>query len=268
MSKIASIWQHNQIIKNYGKTKRNYQAKGSDRDLSFYKTKDGYMAKEKSGIDKKRIATDPAFQRTRENWMEFGKSGKAGKTLRLALRQYLQIASDSRVTSRLTSEMMRINKTDNVNDRGQRQVYEGDLTLMAGFDFNVGGKLSSTLFAPFQMNVDRVSGKATILLESFIPDKDVAFPYGTTHMKMIAGLAQVDFANEQSKFFPADTGDILVGPQEETPVNLEMNFPVNSDKDLFLVLGVEFMQHVNGKKYQLKNGAFNALTIVAVAQKE
>ena len=45
--------------------------KGSIGDVSFYKTKDGYLAREKSGVDKDRIKNDPAFQRTRENGAEF-----------------------------------------------------------------------------------------------------------------------------------------------------------------------------------------------------
>jgi hypothetical protein len=58
--------------------------------------------REKSGIDANRIKNDPAFQRTRENGSEFGRAGKAGKTLRTALRTLLLNSSDGRVVSRLT----------------------------------------------------------------------------------------------------------------------------------------------------------------------
>jgi hypothetical protein len=34
---------------------------------------------------------------------------------------------------------------------------------------------------------------------------------------------------------------------------------------LFLSLGIEFFQEVNGKRYPLKNGAFNALALVEVS---
>src|SRR5690606_1870338 len=63
---------------------------------TFYKTKDGDMAREKGGIDRKRMATDPAFRRTRENGMEFGTAGKYGKYLRAAIRSVMQSASDKR----------------------------------------------------------------------------------------------------------------------------------------------------------------------------
>ena len=52
--------------------------KGTIGDITFYKTQDGHLAREKGGIDASRIASDPAFQRTRENGSEFGRAGKAG----------------------------------------------------------------------------------------------------------------------------------------------------------------------------------------------
>ena len=63
--------------------------KGTIGDITFYKTQDGHLAREKGGIDASRIASDPAFQRTRENGSEFGRAGKAGKMLRTALRPLL-----------------------------------------------------------------------------------------------------------------------------------------------------------------------------------
>jgi len=80
--------------------------KGKIGDLSFYKTKDGHLAREKGGVDAERIARDPAFIRTRENGAEFGSSASAGKLMRDALRPLIMRAADGRVTSRLTKVMM------------------------------------------------------------------------------------------------------------------------------------------------------------------
>jgi hypothetical protein len=49
--------------------------KGTIEDIPFYKSKDGYIAREKNDIDAKRIATDPPFQSTRENGAELGRAG-------------------------------------------------------------------------------------------------------------------------------------------------------------------------------------------------
>ncbi|MCB0388957.1 MAG: hypothetical protein KDD23_10015 [Winogradskyella sp.] len=40
------------------------------------------MVKKQSRISKKRIMSDPAFKRTRENMMEFAGASKAGKAFR------------------------------------------------------------------------------------------------------------------------------------------------------------------------------------------
>lgn len=82
--------------------------RGTIGDITFYKTKDGHMAREKGGVDAKRIANDPAFQRTRENGAEFGRAGKAGKILRASIRTLLLNSADSRMVSRLTQSMIKV----------------------------------------------------------------------------------------------------------------------------------------------------------------
>ncbi len=123
--------------------------KGTIGDISFYKTGDGHLAREKGGIDASRIANDPAFQRTRENGSEFGAAGKGGKVIRNAIRILLQNAKDKRVVSRLTTDLLKVVKTDAVNERGLRTIQDGDMSLLKGFEFNINGKLGSTLFARF-----------------------------------------------------------------------------------------------------------------------
>ena len=51
---------------------------GTIGDISFYKTRDGHLARTKGGVGGERIQNDPAFQRTRENGQEFGRAGAAG----------------------------------------------------------------------------------------------------------------------------------------------------------------------------------------------
>ena len=96
------------LKKSYGQTEGIIKLKGTIGDISFYKTQDGYLAREKGGIEVSRIANDPAFVRTRENGAEFGRAGAAGKVLRNALRLLLQNSSDGRVTSRLTQSMVKL----------------------------------------------------------------------------------------------------------------------------------------------------------------
>lgn len=48
-------------------------------------------------------------------------------------------------------------------------------------------------------------------------------------------------------------------------MNVVHTLTANSTHPLFFVLGIQFFQDVNGVKYPLKNGAFNALSIVKVS---
>ena len=237
---------------------------GGIGDISFYKTKDGHLARTKGGVDGKRIANDPAFQRTRENGSEFGRAAKGSKLLRTALRLLLQNASDSRVSNRLTKDVLAVVKTDATNDRGLRVVSQGDMALLDKFEFNIGGKLSSLLFAPYDPSIDRTSGAIVMSLPDFIPVNSIVAPNGTTHFKIIVGGAEVDFDTD-SFVYDSDASAIL--PWNAATVAalvLTAGLTANSTNPIFQVIGVEFYQEVNGQMYSLKNGAYNALAIVGI----
>lgn len=239
--------------------------KGTIGDITFYKTQDGHLAREKGGIDASRIKSDPAFQRTRENGSEFGRAGKAGKILRTALRALLLNSADGRMVSRLTQRMIKVIQADLVSERGLRNVIDGEAELLNGFEFNIRGKLGTSLFAPFVGVIDRVAGDITVDLAPFIPINMIAAPSGTTHYKIISAGAEIDFEAETFVVSNSETG-ILPWDAVET-VAISQTNPVTaaSTKPLFLALGVEFYQEVNGAMYSLKNGAFNPLALVQVS---
>lgn len=237
---------------------------GTIGGITFYKSKEGYLAREKGGISAERIRNDPAFQRTRENGAEFGRAGKAGKVLRNSIRQLLQNIRDSRMVSRLTKKMVEVIKLDAVNPRGLRNVIDGEAELLMNFDFNANGKLGNTVYAPWEKTLDRATGEAGISFEPFIPAKMIAAPGGTTHFKLTAAAMEIDFENE---IYVAPIGETVNFPWDNTPtttVDIVLNLPELSTHPLFLALGIEFYQEVNGEMYSLKNGAFNALKLIDV----
>ncbi|TAL49613.1 MAG: hypothetical protein EPN92_02640, partial [Chitinophagaceae bacterium] len=239
--------------------------KGTIGNITFYKSKDGFMARGKGSLDANRIANDPAFQRTRENGAEFGRAGKAGKVLRTALRSLLQNISDSRMIARLTKEMMKVIKADEVSPRGFRNVIDGEAELLNGFEFNANSKLGTTLYAPFTNILNRVSGELTVNIPSFIPINMVAAPAGTTHFKIVSAGAEIDFENGDYVNDFKTTAELPWDAAATANINLVNVVTANSTKPLFLLLGIEFFQEVNGAKYSLKNGAFNALALVKVS---
>ncbi|MFV8271546.1 hypothetical protein ACNQGP_16645 [Flavobacterium sp. GT2N3] len=239
--------------------------KGTIGDITFYKTQDGHLAREKGGIEASRIASDPAFQRTRENGSEFGRAGKAGKILRTALRALLLNSADGRMVSRLTQSMVKVIQADSTSVRGLRNVIDGEAELLTGFEFNIRGKLGTSLFAPFLATIDRLTGEIKVDLASFIPSNMIAAASGTTHFKIISAGAEVDFEAES---FVASNSETAILPWDVAPtiaISQTNMITPNSTKPLFLALGVEFYQEVNGRMYPLKNGSYNPLALVQVS---
>lgn len=237
---------------------------GTIGDITFYKSQDGYLAREKGGVSGDRIANDPNFQRTRENGEEFGRAGKAGKLLRNSIRAMLQNASDSRMVSRLTQKMVEVIQEDATNPRGQRNVIDGEAELLEGFEFNITGKLGTTLYAPYTSTIDRVAGTLAVSIPGFVPLNMIAAPGGSTHFKIVSAGTEIDFENET---FVVATSETAVLPWDTTAtavINLSNAVTANSTHPLFLALGIEFYQEVNGQMYPLKNGAYNALALVKV----
>jgi hypothetical protein len=237
---------------------------GTIGNISFYKSQDGFLAREKGGVDGARIANDPAFQRTRENGSEFGSAGAAGKLLRTALRALILSAADNRMVGRLTREMVKVIQADLVSTRGQRNVIDGEAELLQGFEFNVSGKLSTTLFAPYTATINRVTGDLDLNIPSFIAANMIGAPSGATHFKINTAGAEVDFTNGTYVVDTQSSAELPLNGVATSVINLVNAVTANSTHPLFLAVGIEFYQEVNGVKYSLRNGSYNSLALVKV----
>lgn len=248
------------------KQKGIIKLKGTMGDVTFYRTKDGYLAREKGGVDRQRIMNDPAFKRTRENGMEFGTAGRGGQLIRKGIRRLLRLAGDSRVTSRLLKILMEIIKTDSVSERGKRKIQEGNMGLLEGFDFNDKGKLNSVFFSGYHSNFDRATGEFDLDIDAFVPTEAIEAPKGTTHIQIMTGVCALDFDGrsfeENHVFSPVISWD----EQSNAALSLTANLTAGLTHPVIQLVGVSFFQEVNGEMYALRNGVYNALAIVGVDQ--
>ena len=72
---------------------------------------------------------------------------------------------------------------------------------------------------------------------------------------------------EEAETFVVATSETAILPWDATPtavINQVNAVTAASTKPLFLALGVEFYQQINGTMYPLKNGAFNPLSVAKV----
>ena len=236
---------------------------GSVGGFTFVKTQDGYIAKEKTSISAKRIASDPAFERTRENNAEFGRAGTAAKLLRNATHSLLQNAKDAKLSPRLTKEMMRVLKADTTSIRGQRNIPDGDISLLLDFDFNFNAPFKTIFYPAYTTNIDRATGILSVNIPALLPANDISVPESTTHFTIVSAAAEMDFANE--KYVDSSTASaVLPWDNNTSVVNLTHNLTANSTFPLLLLLGIQFFQQVNGINYTLKNGSYNPLSIIKI----
>lgn len=124
--------------------------------------------------------------------------------------------------------------------------------------------LGSTFYTSYEIQVDRATGALIVQVPSFSPASAIASPEGANHMKLISAGAAVDFEGENYEVALSQSDEIEL-TQANTPlIELVNQLSENVTGPLFLVLGIEFSQNINGTSYPLKNGRFNTLALIEV----
>ena len=229
-------------------------------NLSFYRTRDGYFVRRKSGVSRNRIMNDAAYARTRENIAEFRRASMGAKLLRSAFRPWC----DNRLSGRLTGTMIRVVQSDAFNARGERRISHGNCASLTGFEFNRDRHLKQIVPLHFIPSVDRVTGVMRIHVPAFTPEKMLKAPGGATHLRLKAVGAVFDFEGNTCETATSQTVDIPIEGAAQEPFTLTLAVAPGSTYPMFLVLGVEFLQAVNGTLYPLHDRGLNAMAIVAV----
>jgi predicted transcriptional regulator with HTH domain len=236
--------------------------KGRVGDLSFYKSGGEYLARTKGGVDGDRIKTDPRFERTRENGREFLRSVKAGKLLRDAFSEHIFLTADRGMSGRLTSALSKVIKSDPESVRGERTVMNGELGILAGFEFNNGSNLDGIFLGRYTTQV--AEGIANAELEAFSPSTSVRKPESATHAQLVMVAGNFNFNELTSSVASVQSDTFDLSETEHEGISLNVEVPAIEGGSGLVMLGLAFWQEVNGQLYKLNNGARNALRIVAV----
>lgn len=239
---------------------------GKIGDLSFYKVDDNFLAKQKGGHSKDRIANDPTFERTRENAMEFGNSSSFAKKLRLSLKQSLgpsfELFSDPSLTNRLNKRINSILKADSVNTRGNRQLLNDNLFLLTGFSLNNVAALKDTFFIPLVPEWLEPEKLIRLKLPRFLPksvtdapEKASLFQFHVcATMKVNENLETISM---YSQLFALDK------VQEAQDLDLSLG-EINADATI-VFFGISFFSEIAGYAVPLTMPCKNALDVISVA---
>ncbi len=242
------------------------QLTGTIGNITFYKSQDGMMAKEKTHISREKILHAPCYERTRENMREFACANEASKHIFNMTRSFSRSASDNRFHSRLVKIMQQVLRMDTYNIRGCRTIAEGIKTdegkaLLRHFNFNKHSNLGRILRRPYVLNP--VTGE--IVLENVCPVIDFASPRGATHVSLKSAFAGILFTEAKIDIEYSGSVDL---PLDTSVHTVRLNIPVlpvlTDESIAFYFLKAEFYQMTNDIKYLMNDGTYNSLELIEV----
>lgn len=239
---------------------------GSLGDLSFYKSGDAYLVRQKAGPRREQVAKDPRFRRTRENSMEFGRAVRTAKVFRDELRRWLEFSADRKFALRLNARMLRLLKADHERPRGERKVCATHLTQLLGMDCNVNARLAEVLFLKERPQFDRSSGEASFAVPALRVKDIVRQVADATHVRMLLVALAFDPEGAQNNRMRSVQSAYLDVTKDSHSVadRLVIALEAGAQTAVILLLGLHYFQLANEAYYPLQNGQYNMLSIVEV----
>ena len=159
----------------------------------------------KSGIDKKRIARDPAFALTRMNNSEWTAAIKAGKAVNLAIADIKRLADHNYVPS-LNGLMRRLMHEDTINPLAKRSVlFSKAVNYLEGFSVNRYNNFDSILRQPLAFEADRDAGTATLHMPELIPGINLYNPKAERFYRFVCSLgvvADIVYHEQYKQYMP------------------------------------------------------------------
>lgn len=198
--------------------------RGTVGNLTFTKTPNGDEVRIKTSMSKDKMLKDKRFKRTRENWAEFARAGKAAKLIRKAFATFTKPIADRNGYTRLTTRTLQIVKSDPASPRGQRQLELGDFNNLINYEFNASQALETTYLEQFELVIDRAAGTADIAIPDITPDSSIKELYGATHFKLIGAAVEIDWANNAYTNDSIETVEIPYGEQVVPAQALNLTF--------------------------------------------
>ena len=235
---------------------------GELNNMSWYKSKDGIMVKMKSVVSREKLKSS-RYAITQRNTAEFGLAGRAAKTLRRVVAPIILQGKDHRLISRLAAKMLQIAKKDLTSAHGERNAVMGPLEELKGFEFNGPIPIQHAFTPELQQQIDRPSGKMTISIPAFNPQTAINGPDGATHFKIVSAGAEINFTKDE---YTAQTFESVMFTMNQ-PVgafNIDHVLSANSTLPLVLILGIQFIQDINGSNAMMSEGAHNALGLIEI----
>lgn len=195
---------------------------------------------------------------TKEAATDFGTASKAGKLIRRAVRQGLNIRTDNKLTNRLNAVLLQALYAGS-NERGNRYFNREGMTALAGFRFNKNTELSQLI--TFRPKVVQDKRSLRIALPALTAE-DILHAKNTTHIEIKAIAVGVNF--NEGTYQDAVTDKVMIDFRKPATAN-ELILPFQAgEEETIVTLQITAYREENGKLYKRDNVKYFAADIIDV----
>jgi hypothetical protein len=194
--------------------------------------------------------------------LEFTTATKSSSLIKNGFSTVIRDCPDCRRTGLLTRAVMQVMHSDVINNWGQRNVRDGDLHLLTGYEFNERNPVERILRDKAHATINPVTGFCLVTIPTLVPEDDLYYAGSYTHVRFTVAAGCFDFEQENCQTSVTRTAYL----QRDAPTTIELaaGVPVRDGCPILLLLGIEFFKAVNGKYYEARYGGQLALQIMAV----
>jgi hypothetical protein len=239
-----------------------FKLRGNLGNLSYYTDRNGRnIVRSKGGPSKKAVLKHRNFERTRESCADFGAASSVAAVVRRAFLPYLKWTSESDYFNRLVGLVRMIQRTDQTNIRGTKNILSGNVYMLEDFEFNANRHLANTLDAEITPYVDKATGNTIVSFSSFTPATHLAAPKGATHFQLIAQAVTLDTEEERSAR-TTQIGPLLDINSTETGI-IELDLQLNTQEEgiLAVAAGILFYKEEMEIPLSIRDGALKIISI-------
>jgi hypothetical protein len=258
-----------------------YYTSGNLMGANFFEANGKLGARDSTSMDAERIATDPAFERTRENMREFSGAATAGKSLRMGLSMVQKRYADKHFVGRLSGVFKRVCRGASAGQRGKRPIeVVPNKADLVGLSLHKTQLLEMSFRGAFTATPNPGRNGVTVDVPVFDVFNQLTVPAGATHCKLVLVAVAVSdhvYDEDKGKYAPVDanlnqlsayveSAYLPVNTPVTAPLQLVANLPgfpaMTTTAGLVVCFGIEFHQQVLGNMYFFAQG--NGMRIVDV----
>lgn len=193
---------------------------------------------------------------------EFSLASNRARIIRDVLNPVIRVYYDGAMINRFTCAVAEVIRSNDALPVGSRDIQDGRLSLLQGFEFNQHSLFSDSFKVEIQTEVTPDGVKFT--MPAFIPLEKMAFPFDASHCTMKVLVSAVDLNTE--RFIYCCAKEIMI-PASRKPISavewhLNENFPAQG---LMLVtVSLNYSEQYLGEMVSLNRPKFNPCQLLKV----